>query len=147
MLNCINSLNIFVGHLHGPDHLSGNRIKVINKSNPAPCPFKITVFLESGHFSSPPPGAAFGQSHLGYYCKNLYTGHSLFCPHNPFSMEYRGSPLTQQPPAFSAPGTDFHGRNEQGGDLLCTLFLSLLHQFHLRSSGIRSWRPETPDLT
>ena len=72
--------HIFVGHLHGPDHLSGSRIKVINKSNPAPCPFKITIFLESGHFSSPPPGAAFGQSHLGYYRKNLHTGHHSSVP-------------------------------------------------------------------
>ena len=28
--------------------------------------------------------------------------------------------------------------------LLCTLFLLLLHQLHLRSSGIRSWRLGTP---
>ena len=30
--------------------------------------------------------------------------------------------------------------------LLCTLFLSLWQQFHLRSSGIRSWRLRTPAL-
>ena len=30
--------------------------------------------------------------------------------------------------------------------LLCTLFLLLLHQLHLRSPGIRSWRLETPGL-
>ena len=30
--------------------------------------------------------------------------------------------------------------------LLCTLFLLLLHQLRLRSSGIRSWRLETPGL-
>ena len=30
--------------------------------------------------------------------------------------------------------------------LLCTLFLLLLHQLHLRSSGIRSWRLGTPVL-
>ena len=30
--------------------------------------------------------------------------------------------------------------------LLCTLFTLLLHQFHLRSSGIRSWRLGTPGL-
>ena len=30
--------------------------------------------------------------------------------------------------------------------LLCTLFLLLLHQLCLRSSGIRSWRLETPEL-
>ena len=30
--------------------------------------------------------------------------------------------------------------------LLCILFLSLLHQLHLRSSGIRSWRLGTPGL-
>ena len=29
---------------------------------------------------------------------------------------------------------------------LCTLFLFLLHQLHLRSSGIRSWRPGTSEL-
>ena len=38
-----------------------------------------------------------------------------------------------------------------GGDsstlhILCTLFLLLLHQFHLRSSGIGRWRLGTPDL-
>ena len=31
-------------------------------------------------------------------------------------------------------------------DLLCILFLLLLHQLHLRSSGIRSWRLRTPAL-
>ena len=31
-------------------------------------------------------------------------------------------------------------------DLLCTLFLLLLHQLHLRSSSIRSWRLRTPAL-
>ena len=30
--------------------------------------------------------------------------------------------------------------------LLCTLFLLLLHQLHLISSGIRSWRFRTPAL-
>jgi len=30
--------------------------------------------------------------------------------------------------------------------LLCTLFLLLLHQLHLRLSGIRSQRLRTPDL-
>ena len=30
--------------------------------------------------------------------------------------------------------------------LLCTLFLLLLHQLHLRSSGIRSWSLGTPAL-
>ena len=30
--------------------------------------------------------------------------------------------------------------------LLCTWFLLSLNQLHLRSSGIRSWRLETPDL-
>ena len=30
--------------------------------------------------------------------------------------------------------------------LLCTLFLLLLHQLHLRSSGFRSWRLGTPGL-
>ena len=30
--------------------------------------------------------------------------------------------------------------------LLCTLFLLLLHQLHLRSSGVRSWRLGAPDL-
>ena len=31
--------------------------------------------------------------------------------------------------------------------LLCTLFLLLLYQLHLRSSGIRSWRLGTPNLS
>ena len=31
--------------------------------------------------------------------------------------------------------------------LLCTLFLLLLHQLHLRSSGIRSWRLGTPAIS
>ena len=31
--------------------------------------------------------------------------------------------------------------------VLCTLFLLLLHQLHLRSSGLRSWMSGTPALT
>ena len=31
--------------------------------------------------------------------------------------------------------------------VLCTLFLLLLHQLHLRSSGMRSWMSGTPALT
>ena len=31
-------------------------------------------------------------------------------------------------------------------NLLCTLFLLLLYQLHLRSSGIRSWRLGTPPV-
>ena len=48
----------------------------------------------------------------------------------------------------------FHGLGQEGWfqdnsnalHLLCTLFLLLLHQLHLRSSGIRFQRLETPDL-
>ena len=68
-------------------------------------------------------------------------------------------PVSQQPPTFWAPGSGFvednffHGLSEGGwfGDdsstlhLLCTLFLLLLHLFHLRSLGIRSRWSGTPD--
>ena len=68
---------------------------------------------------------------------------------------------TSGPQTFLAPGTGFVEDNfstdregEEGwfGDdsgtlhLLCTLFLSLLHQLNLRSSGIKSWRLGTPAL-
>ena len=36
---------------------------------------------------------------------------------------------------------------DDSGDLLCTLFLLLLHPLHLRSPGLRSWRLGTPALT
>ena len=59
--------------------------------------------------------------------------------------------LQQQSLAFLAPETSFmeffHGPEVGGGlgviqthDTYCTVFLLLLHQFHLRSSGIRSQR-------
>ena len=68
--------------------------------------------------------------------------------------------LEQRSPTFSAPGTDLMVDSfptSWGGSgwfwddsstlhLLCTLFLLLLHQLHLRSSGIRSWRLGTPAL-
>ena len=75
--------------------------------------------------------------------------------------------LRQQCPTFLAPGTSFtednfsmedSGIGDEGGHggmvsgwfsalhLLCTLFLLLLHQLHLRSSGIRSQRLRTPVL-
>ena len=68
---------------------------------------------------------------------------------------------TSGPQTFLAPGTGFVEDNfstdregEEGwfGDdsgtlhLLCTLFLSLLHQLNLRSSGIKSWRLGTSAL-
>ena len=44
-----------------------------------------------------------------------------------------------------------HGQGFQGDSstlyFLCTLFLSLLHQLHLKSSGIRSQKLGTPALT
>ena len=62
-------------------------------------------------------------------------------------------------PIFLAPGTYFmetiFPRTREGGwfgddsralHLLCTLFLLLLHQLHLRSSGTKSWRLGTPGL-
>ena len=68
--------------------------------------------------------------------------------------------VVQLSPSFWATGTNFveHNfsmdrgqgwfRDDSGAFyLLCTLFLLLLHQFHLRSSGIiRSWRLGTPAL-
>lgn len=36
--------------------------------------------------------------------------------------------------------------DSSGLHLLCTFFLLLLHQLHLRSSGIRYWRQGTPAL-
>ena len=67
--------------------------------------------------------------------------------------------LWQQFPTFLAQGTisveDNFSMDQGGGGgwflddssvlrLLCTLFLLLFHQLHLRSSGIRSWRLGTP---
>ena len=61
-------------------------------------------------------------------------------------------------PTFLAPGTNFTGNNFsmdwEWGDglvsstlhLLCTLFLLLLRQLHLRSPGTRSQRLGTPEL-
>ena len=59
-------------------------------------------------------------------------------------------------PTFLAPGTGFmednismegagwwFGDDSSTSHLLCTLFLLLLDQLHLRSSGIRSWGLET----
>ena len=71
--------------------------------------------------------------------------------------------LEQQSPTFLASGIGFMeesiptdlgegGRAEWFQDdsnalhLLCTLFLLLLYQLHLRSSGIRSWRLGNPAL-
>ena len=67
--------------------------------------------------------------------------------------------LRQWSPMFLAPGTSFVEDNfpiDQGGvefqgdsrtwHLLCTLFLLLLHQLHLRTPGIRSQRLGTPEL-
>ena len=71
------------------------------------------------------------------------------------------APLKEWSPTFSAPGTGFvednFSRDHCGLwgwfqddsstlNLLCTLFLLLLNQLHLRSSGIRSQRLGTPDL-
>ena len=68
--------------------------------------------------------------------------------------------LSQCAPTFLAPGTSFVEDNiSRTGDgawlwndsgtlhLLCTLFLLLLYQLHLRSSGMRSWRLGTPNLS
>ena len=68
--------------------------------------------------------------------------------------------LIQPSPTFLAPVTGFVKDNFSTGSwvgdgfgddsselhLLCTLFLLLLHQLHLRSSGFRSWRLGTPGL-
>ena len=68
--------------------------------------------------------------------------------------------LEQWSPAFLVPGTRFveddFSTDKQWGwawgwfqddsstlHVLCTLYLLLLHQLHLRSSGIRSWRLRT----
>ena len=69
----------------------------------------------------------------------------------------RANGVVQQYPAFLAPETSFvedsfsrgRGRGWFGDDagalhLLDTLSLLLLHQLHLRSSGVISWRLETP---
>ena len=63
-------------------------------------------------------------------------------------------------PTLFGSSDQFHGRQFSHGPwgggwfqddssalhLSCTLFLLLLYQFHLGSSGIRSWRLGTPDL-
>ena len=41
-------------------------------------------------------------------------------------------------------GGGWFGDDSSALHLLCTLFLLLLHQLHLRSSGIRFWKLETP---
>ena len=65
-------------------------------------------------------------------------------------------PFWHQGPVFRKTIFPQTGRAGEGGGcfrddsstlyLLCTLFLLLLHQLHLRSLGIRSWRLGTPDL-
>ena len=65
-------------------------------------------------------------------------------------------PLDQQSPTLLALGTGFVKDNFSMDQemiwgwfmqhLLCTLFLLLLYQLHLRSSGIRSWRLGNPAL-
>ena len=74
-------------------------------------------------------------------------------------MRYFKSVLWQQQSTVFGTGTDFvedNFPNDEGGGrwfgddssvlhLLCTLFLLLLPQLHLRSWGIRSWSLETPD--
>ena len=71
----------------------------------------------------------------------------------------RVNEVGQWSPIFLAPGTRFiedvfpmnwnndgwFGDDSNALHLLCTLFL-LLHQLHLKSSGIRSWRFRTPAL-
>ena len=48
---------------------------------------------------------------------------------------------------FHKPGVrGWSGYDSHALHLLCTLFLLLLYQLRLRSSGIRSWRLETPAL-
>ena len=78
----------------------------------------------------------------------------------PFTGNKKLSLLIQQSPTFLSPGTGFMedsfsvdpgGWGCFGDDLralhvLCTLFLLLLHQLHLKSSGIRSQRLGTPAL-
>ena len=43
-------------------------------------------------------------------------------------------------------GGGWFGDDSSALHLLCNYFLLLLHQFYLRSSGIRSWRMNTPAL-
>ena len=76
------------------------------------------------------------------------------------SKDQAWDPLHQRSPTFLVPGTGFVEDNfskDQGRGgwfrddssalhLLCTLFLLLLHQLHLRSSGIRSSGLGTPAL-
>ena len=90
----------------------------------------------------------FGHSLSSSYAKSVIFVHFLF------------TFLNQWAPTFLAPGTSFVEDNlpqTGSGDgfwddssalhLLCTLFLLLLlHQLHLRSSDIRSWRLGTPVL-
>ena len=90
----------------------------------------------------------FGHSLSSSYAKSVIFVHFLF------------TFLNQWAPTFLAPGSSFVEDNlpqTGSGDgfwddssalhLLCTLFLLLLlHQLHLRSSDIRSWRLGTPVL-
>ena len=87
---------------------------------------------------------------------NIYYNVTRPCSH--YLIYFSKQPM-QQSPTFWAPGTGFVEDNFSTDwvgwwfpddsstlHLLCTLFLLLLHQLHLRSSGIRSWRLETPDM-
>jgi len=64
-----------------------------------------------------------------------------------FLTEFRNSP--QEPVSWETvfPWTGcrgWFGDHLSPCHLLCPSFLLLLHQLHLRSSGIRSWKLETP---
>ena len=102
----------------------------------------LSAFLES---PDQPEATMRGSSSLPWACSEP-------CPH---AWSSRAAS-----PTSLAPGTGFTedkfsidqglgGWFQDGSStihLLCTLFLLLLHQLHLRSSGIRSWRLGTPAL-
>ena len=99
------------------------------------------------------------QSTKQYFCKTSHL--SVIQPVQLF-LQIKVKPLNhscQQSPTFWHQGPSFikdnfsmdgergwFGDDSSASHLLCTLFLLLLHQLHLRSSGIRFQRLETPDL-
>ena len=117
----------------------------------------------SGQFLAPHatsgalPDQPWPGNHLRRFWKVFMPGSHLL----PIGLGWDLIMSSSSPQPHSAPGTGFTedsfstGRGRAGGwfqddssalHLLCTLFLLLLYQLHLRSSGIRSQRLETPDV-
>ena len=100
------------------------------------------------------------KSHLIFLWETVFPNYVILCYIcilSTLTSQGRGQNALQGSPTFLAPGTSFiednfsidQGRGRGSSSTLCllhTLFLLFLHQFHLRWSGIRSWKLETPAL-